>query len=120
VKFIHFTVPLTSQQTGPKALVKKILGKSLRGFDDNIVRNQYNALLRAEYQGKEPILDIATIESTYADGKRASFTREKQEYYTLVEDYTDDGAHLNETGRRVVAEQFLIIMAHIVMEEDGI
>ncbi len=112
VMFIHFTVPLTSQQTGPKAWVKTILRKPLRGYDDNIVRNRYNALLRAEYQGKEPIFDIAAIESTFPDGKRASFTRDKQVYYTLVEDYTDDGAHLNKTGRRVVAEQLLLFLVN--------
>lgn len=119
VTFIHFTVPLTSQQTGPKAWMKAILRKPLRGYDDNIIRNRYNALLREEYQDKEPIFDLATIESTSPDEKRASFTRDKQEYYTLVEEYTDDGAHLNKTGRKIVAEQLLIFLARLVGKEDS-
>lgn len=114
VTWVHSTVPLTSQQTGPKAWVKKLLGKPLRGYEYNIKRNRFNALIRAEYEGKDPIFDLAKIESTLPDGKRESFTRDGGTYYSLIQDYTDDGSHLNEIGRRVVAEKFLIFLANIL------
>jgi lysophospholipase L1-like esterase len=35
-------------------------------------------------------------------------------YYHLVPDYTNDGGHLNETGRKLVAEQLLLTIAAIL------
>ena len=69
--FIHVTMPLTSIQTGPKAWVKKIIGRQIRGIDDNIKRNQFNDMLRKEGEGKAPIFDLAKIESTLPDGTRS-------------------------------------------------
>lgn len=37
--FIHFTVPLTSIQIGPKAWIKKIIGRPVGECLDNIERN---------------------------------------------------------------------------------
>ena len=70
---IHFTEPLTVQKTNWKTWIKKIMGKKdLWEFEDNVKRNQYNEMLVKEYQGKEPIIDIAEIESTNPDGSRRS------------------------------------------------
>ena len=60
---------------------------------------------------KEPVYDLARMESTFADGKRSSFTKDGKTYHSLVPDYTRDGGHLNETGREIAAEQLLILMA---------
>ena len=60
---------------------------------------------------KEPVYDLAKMESTFADGKRSSFTKDGKTYHSLVPDYTRDGGHLNETGREIAAEQLLILMA---------
>lgn len=114
LELIHLTVPLTSQQTGPKAWIKKIIGKPLRGFDINVKRNEFNDFMRAEYKGEESVFDLAKIESTYIDGKRELFTRGDKNYYSLIPDYTDDGSHLNESGRKVVAEQFLLFLTKII------
>ncbi|BBO81325.1 hypothetical protein DSCO28_18910 [Desulfosarcina ovata subsp. sediminis] len=110
---IHFTAPLTTLQTGPKAWVKKIIGRSLGGAKENINRHTYNELLRAKYQGKEPILDIAKIESTNSDGTRYSFEVDGKTYYSLVPEYTSDGGHLNEIGRKKVAEQLILLLANL-------
>jgi hypothetical protein len=114
LRLIHSTVPLTSKQTGPTAWIKKAMGKSLRGYEGNIKRNQFNQLLKTEYEGKDPVFDLAKVESTFPNGKRSSFTKDGIIYYTLVPDYTDDGGHLNEIGRKIIAEQFLIFLANIV------
>lgn len=112
VTFIHFTVPLTAKQSGPKAWLKKTLGKGAN--EDNVARKQFNDLIKAEYEGNAPLFDLAKIESTFPDGERSSFTKGGNVYYTLVPDYTDDGGHLNEFGRKVVAEKFLVFITNIL------
>jgi hypothetical protein len=111
--FVHFTIPLTVLQTGPKAWVKKIIGRPINGYDDNIKREQFNEKLRKEYNGREPIFDLSTIESTTPEGLRATFQKDGKLYPYLVTDYTDDGGHLNGQGRCIVAEQLLIFLANI-------
>ncbi len=110
---IHFTVPLTTTKTTWKTWIKKIIGKKTWEYDDNIKRNEYNEMLIKKYQGKEPILDIAKIESTFPDGTPCTFTKDGKTYYSMVPEYTSDGGHLNEVGRKKVAEQLLILLAQL-------
>jgi disulfide oxidoreductase YuzD len=110
---IHFTNPLTQRQTGLKTWIKKVIGRPIGGVDDNIKRNEYNEMLIKLYEGKEPIFDIAKIQSTFPDGTRCSFSKDGKTYYSMVPEYTTDGGHLNETGRKKVAEQFLILLANL-------
>lgn len=111
--FVHVTVPLMVLQKGPKAWVKSILGKPISGYEDNIKRCQFNDMMRKEYVGIAPVYDLAAIESTFQDGKRASFEKDGHTYYSLVEDYTYDDGHLNEKGRRIAAEQLLVLLASL-------
>lgn len=115
VQFIHSTVPLTSEGRGLQAwiktvkdLVKLALGK-LNLFD-NAKRNQINELLRKEYEGKEPFFDLAKFEASVPEGDSFVFPNES---YSLNPDYTDDGGHLNKLGRKIVAEQLLVLMAQM-------
>ncbi len=111
---IHVTTPLrVIQADGPRTWIKKILGRPIGGYSDNIKREQFNTLLRKEYAGKEPVFDLAAIESTNPDGSRLSFTQDGKTGYALVPAYTNDGGHLNEMGRKLVAEQLLILLANI-------
>jgi hypothetical protein len=111
---IHVTTPLrVIQADGPRTWIKRILGRPIGGYSDNIKREQFNALLRKEYAGKEPFFDLAAIESTHPDGSRLSFTHKGSTAFALVPSYTNDGGHLNETGRKQVAEQLLILLANI-------
>ena len=110
---IHFTVPLTTTKTTWKTWIKKLIGKKTWEYDDNIKRNEYNDLLRKKYEGKEPILDIAKIQSTYPDGTRSTFEKDGKTYFAMVPEYSTDGGHLNEQGRKKVAEQFLILLASL-------
>ncbi len=111
LKIIHFTNPLTTIQSGPKAWVKKMIGREISGYDENIKRNNYNDLIISKYQGKEPIFDLAKLESTLPDGTRSSFNKDGKIYFCLADVYTSDGGHLNELGRKFVVEQFLIFLA---------
>lgn len=111
--FIHVTVPLTSIQTGVKAWVKKIIGKPLRGYNDNIKRNQFNRMIRKEFGGKDAIFDLAKIESTFPDGAMATFNKDGETFYSIVPEYTNDSGHLNEVGRKIVAEQLLLLLSSL-------
>lgn len=114
VNFIHVTVPLRVTKTSWKTWVKEVTGRGdLYEYAGNIERNEYNDLLRKEYEGKEPFFDLARIESTYPDGTRSTFSIRGKTYFSLVPKYTKDGGHLNEQGRKVVAEQLLILFAHL-------
>src|SRR3990170_3839237 len=106
-KFVHVTAPLTIPESSTKAFLKGLIGKE----DNNIKRNFFNEMLRKEYGGKGILFDLAEIESTYPDGSRAFFTSGGKKNYTLVSEYTDDGGHLNEKGRKRVASEFLIFLA---------
>jgi hypothetical protein len=111
---VHYTAPLTVSKTSWKTRLKKILGKKeFWEFDDNIKRNQYNQLLKEQYQGKDPILDIAEIESTKPDGSRQSFKLNGVTYYSMFPGYTKDGGHLNEIGRKKVAEHFVLLLTNL-------
>lgn len=109
--FIHATVPLSTVQTGAKAWIKNLIGMSVYGQDDNVKRGDFNEMLMKEYGGKEPIFDLAGIESTFPDGSRATFKKNGKTYYHLVPEYTKDGGHLNEFGSRLAAERLLALLA---------
>ena len=112
--FVHVTVPLTELKTNLKTWIRILIRKKeMWEYDNIIAQNRYNDLIRKEYTGKEPIFDLAEIESTHFNGKRSSFTRGGKIYYSLVPDFTNDGGHLNEKGRKLVAEQLLILLAQL-------
>lgn len=111
VTFVHVTAPLRLVQTGVLVPIKKIVGRPVGGYADNIKRSRFNDLLRQEYKGNEAIFDLAAIESTYPDGTRFVFDSGGKKYESLVVDYTHDGGHLNEFGRKLVAAHFLAFLA---------
>ena len=108
---VHITSPLTSVQQGIKAQIKRMLGKAPQGILENIRREQYNALMRAHYAGKEPLFDIARAESTRADGSLLEVEWNGAKVPALVPAYSDDGQHLNPVGQRLVARHFLRALA---------
>ena len=111
VRFVHVTIPLRKVQTGPKALVKRVLGRVPGGYLENARRNEYNELLRAHYAGKATVFDLAQIEASLPDGATTTFRHGGREFLALNPDYTYDNGHLNPTGRRLVAERFLATLA---------
>jgi hypothetical protein len=104
---IHFSVPLKSKPS----LINNIKGliKGPKNYDpqDNLARNKYNEFLYSKYS-REDIFDLAEIESTYPHGKRESYIIDGKLCYFLIKDYTDDGGHLNDLGKQIVAEKLII------------
>jgi hypothetical protein len=111
LRVIHLTVPLTNGKPTLKERVKKILGRGEIEYAGNIKRNRFNEMLRAEYEGKAPLFDLAKLESVRSDGTRAAFRSDGRDYEMLAEEYTDDGAHLNARGRIVVAGPFIAFLS---------
>ncbi len=114
--FIHATIPLIRQNKNTiGSIIKKALGKSQGLFDNehNIKRNIYNQYILDKYKGREPVFDIAEIESVHPDGTREFFFEQSRVFYSLFPGYTDDGGHLNKIGRRHVAEQFLLLLLNL-------
>ena len=110
VRFIHVTVPLTTVEPAAKAWVKDILGRSTARAA-NAKRNEFNQLLRETYSPGS-IFDLATVESTRPDGSRSYFKLGDKQIYTLAEEYTADGGHLNAMGSEAAARQLLITLAN--------
>ncbi|MDA9762190.1 hypothetical protein N9C84_03875 [Desulfobacterales bacterium] len=114
--FIHLTVPLlTRENKSFKNWIKKIFGKNDAYFanEHNIKRNEFNEMMRAEYEREETLFDVAKIESIKSDGTRETFTDGGKRYFALSSEYTSDGGHLNEAGRKLVAEQFLLFLLNL-------
>lgn len=107
-------MPLTVNRESWKTKIKKILGKTnIWEYEANTNRNRFNQLMIEAYQGKEPLLDIAKIESTKPDGSRQAFDQNGVTYYSMAPEYTYDNGHLNEIGRKKVAEQFLLLLLNV-------
>jgi hypothetical protein len=112
--FVHFTLPLKSPKGGFKNLIKRLIGWEIPGDTDNVQRSHYNALLRAAYEGREPVFDIAKLESVDpATGKAFTFTFDGKEYEAMSPANTYDGGHLTDSGKRWIAEQLIVFLANL-------
>ena len=118
--FVHVTLPLTTVQTGPKAWVKRLLGRSPYGTVENVRRDEYNRLLRSTYAGREPIFDLARLESTAPDGKLVTVTWDGFTAPAMAPEYTKDGGHLNALGRARAAREFIAVLARAKQKIEGL
>ncbi|MHC4461912.1 MAG: SGNH/GDSL hydrolase family protein [Planctomycetota bacterium] len=113
-KILHVTVPVRSTPKGAKRNLKESI-KLLIGkqgvLDDNMKRQHYNTLLNDTYSKTDPLFDIALAESVSPGGSRCYAVKGEEKIDFMVSQYTYDGGHLNEKGRKRVAEQLLIILA---------
>jgi hypothetical protein len=117
--FVHVTVPLTTTQGGPKALAKRLLGKAPGGVAENARREEFNALLREAFLGREPVFDLALVESTRPDGGRAVVVWNGRAIPVLAEVYSEDGGHLNQAGRLRAAREFLAVLGRLPATSAG-
>jgi hypothetical protein len=112
--YIHMTAPVTTDPPGFKKWIFKLrlLVKRFQGqaVPDISPRTRFNQKLRDEYKGKAPFFDLAQIEATFPDGRLSTITENGQKHLALIPEYTDDGGHLNRTGRKYVAEKLLLML----------
>ncbi|NTV99695.1 MAG: SGNH/GDSL hydrolase family protein [Oscillochloris sp.] len=108
--FVSMTTPLMAPDQGPKGFLKGLLGKN-EELNANTRRHEFNELLRQEYAGTGKLFDLAAFEATDTNGKTCTMSVSGQTVPCLIPAYTDDGGHLNTTGRKVIAGQFLRFLA---------
>ncbi len=113
VTVVAATVPLTFKPTWWKQLAGRLLGRTTTSESGNIKRNMFNALVRERFAG-QPLFDLAAVESTRPDGTVEGFDANGQHYAALVPEYSVDGGHLNDEGKRRVAEAFVKALAKAV------
>jgi hypothetical protein len=111
---VHVTTPLVRVQSGPKAAIKRLLGRAPDHYEDNIARNRYNDLMRREYGSREPVFDLAAIEASRPGGSPEPFQFNGSDVFELRAEYTTDGGHLNADAQRRVAAEFLTFLARVV------
>lgn len=111
-RFVHVTAPLTVVQSGVKATIKRIIGRAPTGIEENQRREEYSALVRQTYGGKDMVFDLARAESRNPDGSPNTVEWNKQAVPALVPSYTDDGSHLNAAGQRQIAREFISVLAN--------
>jgi hypothetical protein len=115
---VHFTMPLFTDGGSWNYFKGRI-----RGYPSerkrNVVRNQFNALVHQAFDGREPVFDIAALESRRADGSRFTFTMSGKTVDALAPELTDDGGHLNRAAQGRVAEQLLIFLAKLPRQQSA-
>ncbi len=111
VRLLHCTVPLTAIPGGVKNGIKRAIGRPVWGYEQNRRRGQFNARMRERYAASGRLFDIARVEATRPDGSVEGFDWQGARHEALVAGYSNDGGHLGPAGRRVLAREFLLLLA---------
>lgn len=114
-RVVATTAPLTTIQTGPKAWVKRLLGRTPSGYEDNYRRHVFNERLRARF-GEGRLFDLARAEAASGQGGH-TFEFNSQRIEAMNPALTYDGGHLNERGKDAVSSAFLDFIAELPTEE---
>lgn len=110
---VHMTLPL---QVDPGTMFHwrtVIRGKQTPYRTLNAIRARYNRLVRETYEGREPLFDLAHFQSILADGSVGITSHKGLDVEYLAPEWTSDGGHLNEAGRKRVAQAFLVTLAKL-------
>jgi hypothetical protein len=114
VTFVYTSVPLTTER-GPLGRVKGRLGFGDKlGPEHNVVREQLNSKIRAEYADTGLLFDIAAIQSSTSEGERLLRTFGGSEYYAMDGNLSSDPGHLNTAGAALVAGALVATVADAV------
>jgi hypothetical protein len=98
VTFAYATVPLVAADVDWRARLRRLVGLTTPSDDDNVVRERLNRKIREAYGSGQVLFDVARAE------EEPSGAEPQPE---LAADFSSDGAHLNEAGRRRVGTQFV-------------
>lgn len=112
INFVAVTAPLMAVQTGPKAWIKRLIGRQPNGSLDNVRRAEFNTQLRERYLAAGRLFDIARAE-TESTGKYCMADVDGQEVEVLCPELTNDGGHLNDRGQVLVATAFLSFISSL-------
>jgi len=108
---LHVTAPIVVVQSGPRAIVKKWIGRTPDYYPENAVREQFNELMRAQYGRSGRLFDLAAIEATRPGAAPEPMMFQGRRLYTLLPEYSSDGGHLNDDAQRRVASALVSFLA---------
>jgi hypothetical protein len=111
LKLLHTTMPLRAEPQGMKTKVKRMLGMSAFTDSDNILRGEYNALVRTK---ESSYFDVARLEATRSDGSISAFSAQGRQVEMMAPEHTYDGGHLTDPAKRYFAAAFLRTLAEAV------
>ena len=111
-QIVHFTLPLATEPSKLRYLMNTVRGIPTTR-DANARRDEYNRLLRTAYASREPVFDLAALESTRADGTLEYGVFDGRQIPALAPEWSSDGAHLNPSGAKRIAEQLLATLASL-------
>ncbi len=110
---VHMTLPLQVDRGTIFHWRTVIRGKQTSYRTLNAIRAQYNQRMRQTYEGREPFFDLAHFQSILADGSVGMLSHKGLDVEYLAPEWTYDGGHLNEAGRKRVAQAFLVTLAKL-------
>lgn len=116
LRIYHLTVPLTTRDSKPKAVAKWILRRP-SSFWLNKRREAFNHLLRSRFGDDGLLFDLAAFEAQVSPAV-AKGLREGRVLY-LSPRFTEDGAHLDGSGKRLIACRWLEFLARVSAEPNG-
>lgn len=114
VVFLYTTAPITVDPgwvQKAKSTFKVWLGRSDASTPENLVRGRYNDLIRERYASSGRLFDIAALESRLANGLHAGRDDGGQTYMVMNPELASDGAHLNDRGAALLAEELVRLVA---------
>lgn len=111
--FIPITAPLTTLQSGPKAWVKRILGRPTGEFAENTQRQSFNRILREHYRDQHILFDLAALES---GSGQVTGSFEGKTVEALDPELTSDGGHLNTLGERLIGGALVHHLATVIRQ----
>jgi hypothetical protein len=114
--FVAVTVPLMAIQTGPKAWIKRLLGRQPNGYADNAKRAEFNKQLRDRYLAGGRLFDIAQVEAE-STGQSCTAPVDGQAVQALCPELTNDGGHLNGRGQELAGAAFLRFVSALPVKQ---
>lgn len=110
VRFLYTTVPLTTDRTWKSTIRTWLQGDDQMGPPDNVVRAQYNQLVRDRFSGSGRLFDVAAVEATL-DGDPMVRSLAGEPYEALNQALSSDAGHLNDLGARLAAAELVKVVA---------
>ncbi|MCK6547005.1 hypothetical protein L6R52_14240 [Myxococcota bacterium] len=107
---MHVTSPICVFHQDAKARIKRVLGRAVWQDGEALRRVEYNERMRAKFGGPS-LFDLARVESTRPTGQSEQAMIQGRLVEVLVPAFTDDGGHLNGTGRQAGARAFAAALA---------
>jgi hypothetical protein len=111
--FVAVTTPLSTVQSGPKAWVKRLLGRTPSGYVENARRKDFNDYLRNRYGKSSRIFDLAKYENNDA----GAFAYRERPIEVLNSSITDDGGHLNARGQQYISTGLIKFLASVPLSK---